>query len=54
MAVGSWIGSDIFPSLEPFKRAIEKESSRSQKGKERAVVDESDYDMDFEWKEEYN
>ena len=52
MAVGSWIGTEIFPTLEPFERIIERESSRSQKGKEKAVINESDDDMDFEWKGE--
>ncbi|KAF9789385.1 hypothetical protein BJ322DRAFT_979932, partial [Thelephora terrestris] len=23
MAIGSWVGSDIFPSLEPFEKIIE-------------------------------
>ena len=63
MAVGSWIGSDIFPTLEPFEKIIERESSRSgkakakavvpdKKGKAKAAVQESDDDTDFEWKGE--
>lgn len=48
MAVGSWVGTDIFPTLDPFATIIEKESSRSKKGKAKAVVDESSDDMDFE------
>jgi hypothetical protein len=63
MAIGSWVGSDIFPSLEPFEKIIESVSSRSEKmkakavvrdnkGKAKAVVQESDDDTDFEWKEE--
>jgi len=67
MAVGSWVGSDIFPTLEPFESFIEKKSSRLQKGKgkgkgkaavhnnveeAKAVVQESDDDTDFEWKGE--
>lgn len=52
MAVGSWTGTDIFPTLEPFAKIIEKESSRSQKGKGKAVVSDTDDDTDFEWKEE--
>ena len=50
MAVGSWVGTDIFPTLEPFEKIIERESSRSQKGKEKAVTNTSDDDTDFEWK----
>jgi hypothetical protein len=51
MAVGSWVGSDIFPTLEPFANIIERESSRSQKGKEKVVVNnDHDDDTDFEWK----
>lgn len=67
MAVGSWVGSDIFPTLEPFEKIIERGSSRSQKGKAKAVVQdskgkvkakakevarESDDDTEFEWKGE--
>ena len=63
MAVGSWIGSDIFPMLELFKNIIERGSSRSRKGKGKVVVrdsmeevkmpvPESDDDTDFEWKGE--
>jgi len=33
MAVGSWVGSDIFLTLEPFENLIERGSSRLQKGK---------------------
>jgi len=54
MAVGSWVGTDIFPTLEPFEKIIERESSRSRKGKEKAVIDNSDEDTDFEWKGEAN
>ena len=51
MAVGSWVGTDIFPTLEPFEKIIERESNRSQKGKRKAVVtNDSDDDTDFEWK----
>ena len=57
MAVGSWVGSDIFPTLEPFADIIRDASSRSQKGKgkgkekekEKAVPMESDDDMDLGW-----
>lgn len=67
MAVGSWVGSDIFPTLEPFEKIIESVSSRSgkvkvkakvkavvhdDKGKLRAAVQESDDDTDFEWQGE--
>jgi len=65
MAVGSWVGSDIFPTLEPFENIIERGSSRLQKGKAvakapvrnskgkaKAVEQESDDDTDYEWKEE--
>jgi len=52
MAIGLWVGSDIFPTLEPFTKIIERESSRSQKGKEKAAINDSDDDTDFEWKEE--
>ena len=58
MAVGSWVGSDIFPTLELFENIIERGSSRLQKGKGKgkgkaveevkAVVQESDDDTDFE------
>ena len=59
MAVGSWVGSDIFPTLEVFEKAIERGSSKSQrvnvkvpvngsKGKAKAVIQESDDDTDFE------
>ena len=41
-----------FPTLEPFKKIIEQESSRSRKGKEKAEIDNSDEDSDFEWKGE--
>ena len=63
MAVGSWVGSDIFPTLEPFARIIEGKSSRmaekvegkssrSVKGKEKAImIADSDDDTDCEWKE---
>jgi len=51
MAVGSWVSSDIFPTLEPFAKIIEKGSSRSQKGKGKAeVANDNDYDTEFEWK----
>lgn len=62
MAVGSWVGSDIFPTLEPFENII---ASRSQRGKgkgkaavygnveeTKAAIQESNDDMDFEWKGE--
>ena len=67
MAVGSWVGSDIFPTLEPFEKIIERGSSRlgREKGKgkgkaavygnvegAKAVVQGSDDDTDFEWKGE--
>jgi len=50
MAVGSWVNSDIFPTLEPFAKIIEKESSRSRKGKEKVEIDDNDGadNMDFE------
>ena len=54
MAVGSWVGSDIFPTLEPFADIIRDASSRSQKGKgkekEKAVPIESNDDTDLERK----
>ena len=60
MAVGSWVGSDIFPTLEPFAQIIEgktsrsaekikERSSRSVKGKEKAVTTDSGDDTDGEW-----
>jgi hypothetical protein len=64
MAVGSWVGSDIFPTLEPFAQIIKGKSSRtiekvegksghSVKGKEKAVtITDSDDDTDCEWKED--
>lgn len=52
MAVGSWVGMDIFPTLELFAKIIERESSWTQKGKEKAVTNDSNDDTDFEWKEE--
>ena len=52
MAVGSWVGTDIFPTLELFEKIVERGSSRSQKGKEKAVINNSDEDTDFEWKGE--
>jgi len=52
MAVGSWVGTDIFPTLELFENIVEQGSSRSQKGKEKAVINNSDEDTDFEWKGE--
>jgi len=52
MAIGSWVGSDMFPTLEPFADIIKNASSRSQRGKEKAVPAEIDDDTDFEWKED--
>ena len=63
MAIGSWVGSDIFPTLEPFEKIIERGTNRldkvkaktvvnDSKGKAKAVVEESDDDTDFEWKGE--
>ena len=49
MAVGSWVGSDIFPTLEPFAQIIEGKSSRSVKGKEKAVKTDTSEDTDYEW-----
>ena len=45
MVIGSWVGTDIFPTLEPF---IEWESSQSQKGKEKAVINDNNEDTDLE------
>ena len=42
MAVGSWAGTDTFPMLEPFAKIIEGELSCSRKGKEKAVINNSD------------
>ena len=57
MAMGSWVGSDIFPTLEPFKKIIEQQSSQSQKGKgkdkgkDKVAVEDNDSDStNFEWK----
>jgi hypothetical protein len=65
MAVGSWVGSDIFPTLEPFEMVIERGSSQLQKGKAKVAVcaddsrgkametvHDSDDNTDFEWKGE--
>ena len=51
MAVGSWTHSDIFPTLEPFVK-IERESGWSRKGKEKVVIDDTNDNTDFKWKEE--
>ena len=52
MAVGSWIGTDIFPTLEAFEKIVERESSRSRKGKGKPVISDSGEDTEFKWKAE--
>ena len=49
MAIGSWVGSDIFPTLEPFAQIIEGKSSCSVKGKKKAVKMDTSEDTDYEW-----
>jgi hypothetical protein len=57
MAVGSWVGSDIFPALDPFADMIQASSDRSRKGREkekvkRASSREVDDDTDLEWEKD--
>ena len=53
MAVGSWVGSDIFPTLDPFEKIIECQSRQSRKGKEKevAIIDDDGDDTDIEMDE---
>lgn len=41
-----------FPNIGTVQKIIERESSQSQKGKEKVVINDSDDDTDFEWKGE--
>ena len=62
MAISSWVGSDIFPTLEPFAQIIKKKSrcstekvekaSHSVKGKEKVVTMDSGDNTDCEWEGE--
>ena len=61
--IGSWVGSDIFPTLDPFAQIIKGKSSHSVenvkertshsvKGKEKAVMTDSGDDTDGKWGED--